>query len=100
MTDKSVKLNQKEHQLFTELVLIIETRQKHVAININSGVVLMFWQVGSKVNDFVLNNQRAEYGKQIVVTLSRQLQLKYGNNFEEKNFRRMLQFADEFQDFV
>jgi len=61
--------------------------------------VITFWQVGSRVNNFVLENQRAEYGKQIVVTLSRQLQLKYGNNFEEKNFRRMMQFADNFQDF-
>ena len=91
-------LSNDEQQLLFELVEIIETRQKQVAINVNSGVVLMFWHVGSRVNTFVLNNQRAEYGKQIVVTLSRQLQQKYGNNFEEKNFRRMLQFADEFQD--
>lgn len=53
----------------------------------------MFYHVGSRVNNFVLN-QRAEYSKQIVVTLSRQLQEKY-----ENNFRRMLLFADEFHDF-
>ncbi len=50
-----------------------------------------------RVNQFVLKNKRAEYGKQIVVTLSRQLQTMYGNNFEEKNLRRMLQFAEKFQ---
>ena len=92
-------LNNDEQQLLSELVDIIDAGQKQVAINVNSGVVLMFWHIGSRVNNFVLNNQRAEYGKQIVVTLSRQLKEKYGNNFEEKNFRRMLQFADEFQDF-
>lgn len=91
--------NCEEQELLSELIEIIETGQKQVAINVNSGVVLVFWHVGKKVNNFVLNNQRAEYGKQIVVTLSRQLQEKYGNNFEEKNFRRMLQFADEFKDF-
>jgi predicted nuclease of restriction endonuclease-like (RecB) superfamily len=99
MTNKLYNLNNEEQHLLSELIEIIETGQKQVAINVNSGVVLMFWQVGKRVNDFVLNNQRAEYGKQIVVTLSRQLQEKYGNNFEEKNFRRMLQFADELQDF-
>ncbi len=99
MTNKLKILNNDEQQLFAELVEIIEIGQKQVAINVNSGVVITFWQVGKRVNDFVLNNQRAEYGKQIVVTLSRQLQTIYGNNFEEKNFRRMLQFASEFQDF-
>ncbi len=98
MTYKLAILSNDEKQLLTDVVDIIETGQRQVAINVNSGVVLMFWHVGSKVNAFVLNNQRAEYGKQIVVTLSRQLQQKYGNNFEEKNLRRMLQFADKFQD--
>jgi predicted nuclease of restriction endonuclease-like (RecB) superfamily len=46
----------------------------------------------------VLQNQRAGYGKQIVVTLSRQLTGKYGRNFEERSLRRMLQFAEQFQD--
>jgi len=32
------------------------------------------------------------------VTLSRQLSEDYGNNFNEKNFRRMIQFAEVFSD--
>lgn len=99
MTDKLDILNSEEQTLLNELISIIETGQKQVAININSGLVLLFWDVGKKVNEHVLNYHRAEYGKQIIVTLSRQLQTKYGNNFEEKNFRRMLQFASEFQEF-
>ncbi len=99
MTNKLDILNSNEQQLLTELIKIIETGQKQLAIYVNSGVVLMFWNFGTKVNKFILKNQRAEYGKQIIVTLSRQLQDKYGNNFEEKNLRRMLQFATEFQDF-
>ncbi len=98
MTNKLETLNSSEQQLLNELIKIIETGQKQVATHINSGVVLMFWHVGNRVNEFVLNNQRAEYGKQIIVTLSRQLIEKYGRNFEEKNFRRMLQFANDFQD--
>ncbi len=47
----------------------------------------------------ILNNKRAEYGKQIVVTLSRELVKKFGRNFEEKNLRRMQQFAEQFMDF-
>ena len=38
----------------------------------------------------------AEYGKQIVATLSRQLIFEYSSNFEVKNLRRMIQFANQF----
>jgi predicted nuclease of restriction endonuclease-like (RecB) superfamily len=99
MTNALKILDYEENNLLRELAEIIESSQRQVAIHVNSGVVLMFWNIGNRVNEFVLNNQRAEYGKQIVVTLSRQLKTKYGNNFEEKNFRRMLQFADKFQDY-
>ncbi len=99
MTHKLHILDGNEQQLLNELFNIIEAGQKQLAINVNSGLVIMFWNIGFRVNKFVLNNQRAEYGKKIVVTLSRQLQLKYGRNFEEKNFRRMLQFANNFKDF-
>lgn len=35
-------------------------------------------------------NKRAGYEKQIVVTVSRQLVIEYGNNYEEKNLHRMM----------
>ena len=59
----------------------------------------MFWQVGNRINQDILQNKRAEYGKQIVPTLSTQLENKYGRNFEVKNLRRMMQFAEQFTDF-
>ena len=59
----------------------------------------MFWQVGKRVNDEVLKNDRAQYGKQIVANVSAQLEMKYGRNFAEKNLRRMIQFSVEFPDF-
>ncbi|MCL2863504.1 MAG: PDDEXK nuclease domain-containing protein [Methanimicrococcus sp.] len=43
--------------------------------------------------------ERAAYGKQIVVTLARQLEEQYGNSFEAQNLRRMIQFAKRFPDF-
>ena len=45
-----------------------------------------------------LQNSRAEYGKQIIVTLSRELVERFGKNYEEKNLRRMIQFAKQFPD--
>ena len=60
---------------------------------------MVFWQVGKRVNDEILKNDRAQYGKQIIATVSAQLELKYGRNFTEKNLRRMIKFYQEFSDF-
>lgn len=85
--------------LLNELSLLIEQSQKQVAAQVNSTLTLLFWQVGNRINQEILQNKRAEYGKQIVPSLSTQLKERYGNNFELRNLRRMMQFAEEFPDF-
>jgi predicted nuclease of restriction endonuclease-like (RecB) superfamily len=64
----------------------------------NSALTLLFWQVGKRMNETVLHNERAAYGKQVVANVSAQLEQKYGRNFNEKNVRRMMKFAQEFSD--
>ena len=87
-----------EKALFNEISLLIEQSKQHVVSQANSTLTLLFWNVGKRINSYVLQHQRAQYGKQIVGTLSRQLVNQHGRNFEEKNLRRMLQFADLFPD--
>ena len=85
--------------LFNELSTLIEQSKQRIAVVANSTLTLLFWQVGKRINDEVLNNERAEYGKKIVPTLSAQLENEYGRNFNEKNIRRMMRFSQEFSDF-
>jgi predicted nuclease of restriction endonuclease-like (RecB) superfamily len=59
---------------------------------------MLFWHIGNRINKEILQNKRADYGKQIVATLSAQLEERFGRNFTEKNVRRMLQFAEQFPD--
>ena len=89
---------QPELALYNEISNLIEQSHSNVLSQVNSAMTLLFWQVGKRINDFTLEHRRAEYGKQIVVTLSRQLEERFGRNFEEKNLRRMLQFAYVFPD--
>jgi predicted nuclease of restriction endonuclease-like (RecB) superfamily len=85
--------------LFSELSHLIEQSRQQVAMYANSTLTMLFWQIGKRINEEVLQNQRAEYGKQIVPTLSAQLEERHGRNFTEKNVRRMMRFAAEFPDF-
>ena len=91
--------NTANESLLKELSTLIEQSKQRVAVVANSEITLLFWQVGKRINDTILNNERAEYGKQIVATVAQQLEHKYGRNFNEKNVRRMMQFSEQFSDF-
>jgi predicted nuclease of restriction endonuclease-like (RecB) superfamily len=84
--------------LFTELSHLIEQSRQTVVTFANSALTQLYWQIGRRINREILQHKRADYGKQIVVTLSRQLTLAHGSSFEEKNLRRMVQFAQMFSD--
>ncbi len=62
-------------------------------------MTIVYWQIGNTLNTHILNNERAEYAKQIVQTLSNQLTEKYGRTFALRNLQRMMQFADLFPDY-
>lgn len=84
--------------LFQELSNLIEQSRQQLVSAVNNTLTVLFWHVGSKINAHILQHKRAEYGKQIIVKLSQQLSAAYGKSFEEKNLRRMMQFAEQFQD--
>ena len=86
--------NIRNNNLFEQIKNLIEQTKQNVAISVNSSLTMMYWEIGNRINQNILKNQRAEYGKEIVVTLSRQLQDNFGKGFDEKNLRRMMQFAN------
>ena len=80
--------------LIQDLRQIIEQARGRVAATANYELTMMYWHIGERINREVLDNQRAEYGKQIVATVSRQLQIEFDiKGLDEKNVRRMMQFA-------
>lgn len=87
-----------EQALLNELSQLIEQSQHQVVSQANSTLTILFWHIGNRINKEILQNRRADYGKQIVSTLSMQLKERYGRNFELGNLRRMMQFAEQFDD--
>ncbi len=77
--------------------LIVQARQD-VARSVNSNLVMLYWRIGQRIEIEVLKDNRAEYGEEIVATVSRQLTGEFGPGFAEKSLRRMIQFALVFED--
>lgn len=94
-----IDIKENNHNLLNEIVFLIETSKRETYHYLNSTLTLLFWKVGNRINKEILDNKRAIYGKQIVSTISIQLEQAYGRNFNEKNVRRMMQFSEKFDDF-
>ena len=85
--------------LLLEIKTLIEEGRNKAIMAVNSALTLTYWQVGRRINQEVLRGERAEYGKQVVELLAKELVLFYGKSFAARNIRRMMQFAETFPDF-
>lgn len=68
MTDNLVNIT----HLINDIKSLINDSKIKIAIKVNTEMTLLYWHIGEHINNHILNNQRGEYGKQIVATLSRQ----------------------------
>jgi hypothetical protein len=56
--------------LFGDICQIIDGARGRIATYLNTEICLTNWYVGKRIKEDVLYNQRAEYGKQVLKTLS------------------------------
>ncbi|OFY98642.1 MAG: cytoplasmic protein [Bacteroidetes bacterium RIFCSPLOWO2_12_FULL_31_6] len=89
---------QPSQPLFGEIKLLIEQSKQQVAVSVNATLTMLYWNIGKRVNDEVLKNQRAGYGEQIVQLLSTQLTEEYGKGWSEKHLRHCLRIAETIPD--
>ena len=91
-------LTQPSDRLFHEIRQLIDTAKQRAAVAINAEITLLYWQVGKRIQTEVLQGQRGEYGKQIIVSLSIQLTQTCGKGWGEKHLRHCLRLAETFPD--
>ena len=60
---------------------------------VNSSLVLLYWNIGQKINEKILKDGRAEYGEQIIKQVAKQLTTFYGKGFNISSLSRMTNFA-------
>lgn len=92
-------INPSENKIVSDIRSLIEQSRLQVATTVNTGMTLMYWHIGERINREVLGGERAAYGKQIVATISQRLTAEYGSSqFSVKNLNRMRLFAERFPD--
>ncbi|MFH2084348.1 MAG: PDDEXK nuclease domain-containing protein [Candidatus Omnitrophota bacterium] len=88
----------KTNALLTDISGMIEKTRSAVAVTVNAEMTTLYWNIGKRIRQEILKNKRAEYGKEIVETVSQQLKLDYGAGFSIKNLRHIIRFAEIYPD--
>jgi predicted nuclease of restriction endonuclease-like (RecB) superfamily len=87
-----------QKQLLGDIRALIEAAKNQVARTVNTGLVSLYWTIGKRIEQDVLQDKRAAYGKEIVQTLSGQLVAEYGKGFSAPGLFRMVKFVEKFSD--
>ena len=83
--------------LLQSIVSLIDGTRERVALTINSELTLLYWNIGKQINEDILKNGRADYGKNIIAELSKELLQLYGSGFNKKNLHLFVNFNLLFQ---
>ena len=94
----SKELQPLKSQFVTDVTAIIQQAKQRVAIAVNSELTLLYWQVGQRINQEVLGGERADYGMQIIATLSKTLSAQFGRGWSKRNLAQMVKFSEVFAD--
>jgi predicted nuclease of restriction endonuclease-like (RecB) superfamily len=81
-----------------EIRSLIEKSRQNIAISVNAEITMLYWHIGQRINIEILQGSRADYGKQIVVSLAKQLTSEYGSGWGDKQLRLCVKFAQIFND--
>ena len=84
--------------LFADIRAFIETARQNVVVSVNAGLTILYWQIGSRIRRDILKEKRAEYGEEILSTLSAKLVPEFGNGFSIRNLSRMIRFVEVFPE--
>ena len=59
--------------------LIVEARTT-VAVAVNATLTMLYWRIGNRIQQEILKDERAEYGQQILATLSQEMVKESGSS--------------------
>lgn len=91
-------INNISSELAGNIGQLIQLARNNVAREYNSSHVLLCWSIGHKLENEILKQDRAEYGEQIIDTLSKELSIKYGKGYSRSNLFKMIKFAKLYPD--
>lgn len=89
--------NEDTQQLVSQIGQLITDARRRVAVQVNNQLLVTYWHIGQLIVEHEQkSNLRAEYGKQTLREVSRQLTRDYGKGFSVSNLQFMRRFYENY----
>ena len=67
------KVSYLDRKFIKDIQGVIEETCLLMTSNVNASLTMLYWKIGKRINEEILQRNRANYGKEIITTLSQQL---------------------------
>ena len=92
---------QKTDNILNDVQNIIEVSQKEAYLSVNTILSQRNWLIGYRIAEEELGNEdRAEYGAEVIKRLSKELTIKYGKGYDRSNLYHCLKFYKAFPEII
>lgn len=85
-------------ELVDDIRRLVEETRATLSVAVNAALTMLYWRIGTRINEDILQGERARYGKQILQALSAELTGAYGRGWSERNLAYMVRFSEVFPD--
>lgn len=91
-------LPQHTQELYKNLKIIINEARVKAGRAVNAQMTQLYWHVGKRIQAEVLKFERAEYGKEVIKSVSKQLTSSFGRGWSTQQLHHCVRFAASFPD--
>ena len=83
---------------FNQIANLITQAKYNAEIAINSELVVLYWNVGKVIKEQILDGNKPEYGKSVLLDLAKELTNEYGRGYGKTNLFNMVKLYEVFAD--
>ncbi|MBN6066279.1 DUF1016 domain-containing protein [Aggregatibacter actinomycetemcomitans] len=87
-----------ENTFTTEITELVRNMKQRMAVVVNAELTMLYWHIGNRINQYILQGERAEYGEEVIRTLSERLTEQFGKGWSKRHLNYVMQFASTFPD--
>ena len=90
---KMITAKSKYNKLIEKISELVNKSRTELARTINTKIVYTYWNIGKYIVEYEQKGkERADYGSELMKTLSRELSVKLGKGFSRSNLQNMRLF--------
>ena len=97
MKDEIVLSDNFDH-VYDDINALIKRKKCDVKSAVNDAMISLYWAIGKKLTEEITGVNKPEYGKKVVIEISKRLSVNYGTGFNRSAISRMINFYQEFPD--